>query len=70
MAMFLASYRSYCGIFIKTLLRLSCRPNAMVTGFLGRGFVSPQDRFEACPATPVEVRYALRVLAEQGRFGR
>jgi hypothetical protein len=25
---------------------------------------------EACPATPVEVRYAPRVLADQDRFGR
>jgi hypothetical protein len=34
------------------------------------GCVLPQDRLEAYPPTPVEIRYALRVLAEQGCFGR
>jgi hypothetical protein len=29
-----------------------------------------QARLEACPPTLVEIRYALRVLAEQGCFGR
>jgi len=36
----------------------------------GRGCVLPQDRLEASSPTPVEVRCSLRVLAEQGRFGR
>jgi hypothetical protein len=30
----------------------------------------PKTALEACPPIPVEVRYALRVLAEQDRFGR
>ena len=38
--------------------------------FFGRGCELSQDRLEASPPTPVEVRRALRVLAEQGRFGR
>jgi hypothetical protein len=39
-------------------------------GFSGAGWVLPQDRLEACPPIPVEIRCALRVLARQGYFAR
>ena len=38
--------------------------------FFGRSCELSQDRLEAPPPTLVEVLRALRVLAEQGRFGR
>ena len=34
------------------------------------GCALPTTALETCPPTPVEVLYALRVLAERGRFGR